>query len=379
MTEAAKVDAALFDAWADDPKSAVALHLRQELLPVEGKGAVFFPPTYAQEDRKKSKSPYTIDTLSDGTKVAMIDSVGSQANRMEPMFRKAKSGQPENHLAKLAPQIEIDIGNDRTVSLFDAGHRLGDAIVRASGLAQVAKEAFAAYRERGDASPIAKLAPTTLVFGAWDSRGEGAKLPRLVSAAIRAWDVDELTRSAQYTPPIDYAKLEVFSEEDKKAAESNAKNPLAQRGYVAVPSVGSHGGIVARGPIARDVTVNLVALRQLDGENGGKLRRYVLALALLAGNDPQDGFLRQGCLLTTDPDSRTRWMSVARTGVRTLLEIDPAVLLSYAEDAARAFGVGEDRRIKFDAALAKKDLTDGDAKKGKKGKGKPDSEEAAAE
>ena len=88
MTEAVTVDSTLIEKWADDPRSAVALHLRQELLPVEGKGSVIFPPTYAQEDR--SESPYTIDKLADGTWVAQIDTVGSQANRMEPLFRKAQ-------------------------------------------------------------------------------------------------------------------------------------------------------------------------------------------------------------------------------------------------------------------------------------------------
>ena len=267
------------------------------------------------------------------------------------------------------PQIEIDIGNERTVSLLDAGHRLGDAIVRASGLAKDAKEAFAAYRERGDASLIGKLAPTTLVFGAWDSRGEGAKLPRLVSATIRAWDVDKLKRSAQYAPPIDYAKLGVFSDDDKQKAEGKPGSNLAQRGYVAVPSVGAHGGVVARGPIYRDVTVNLVALRQLDGQNGEdgkKLRHYILGLTLLAAIDPQDGFLRQGCLLTLDPHVSPQWESVERSGSRTPLTIDPAALEAYAEKAAKAFGVGQDRRVKFDPALAKADLGEANSKKSKK-------------
>jgi CRISPR-associated protein Csb1 len=376
MTETVTVDSALIDKWADDPKSAVALHLRQELLPVEGKGAVIFPPTYAQDERNRNGSPYTIDELSDGTKVAQIDSVGSQANRMEPLFRKAKGDHPNNPLAGLVPQIEIDIGNDRTVSILDAGHRLGDAIVRASGLAKEAKAAFAAYRERGDASLIARLAPTTLVFGAWDSRGDNAKLPRIVSAAIRAWDIDELHRSAQYTPPMDYAALDVFTDEEKQKAEGNAKSPLAQRGFVAVPSVNAPGGIVARGPTYRDVTVNLVALRQLSGEDGEKLRRYVLSLALLAATEPQDGFLRQGCLLTLDPGAPAQWHSVERSGARKPLKIDLGVLEGYARNAAEAFGIGEDRRVKFDPALAKADLGEGEAKRAKKGKEKSGAETA---
>jgi CRISPR-associated protein Csb1 len=134
--------------------------------------------------------------------------------------------------------------------------------------------------------------------------------------------------------------------------------------------VATHGGVVARGAIQRDVTVNLVALRQLDGENGERLRRYVLGLALLAATEPQDGFLRQGCLLTANPDEPAQWNSVARSGARTRLQIDPAVLKAYAEKAAEAFGVGKNKRVKFDPKLASADLGEGEAKRGKKGQQK---------
>ena len=35
------------DACADDPHGPVALHLKETLLPVEGRSGVIFPPTYA--------------------------------------------------------------------------------------------------------------------------------------------------------------------------------------------------------------------------------------------------------------------------------------------------------------------------------------------
>ena len=76
------------NSWADDPNGPVALHLKQKLVPVEGEGGVIFPPTYADIG-------YNIDTLSDGTKVCTIDSVGSQANRMEPIFKAAEPGEPD--------------------------------------------------------------------------------------------------------------------------------------------------------------------------------------------------------------------------------------------------------------------------------------------
>jgi CRISPR-associated protein Csb1 len=184
----------IINSWADDPNGPVALHLKQKLLPVEDEGGVIFPPTYANVG-------YNIDTLSDGTKVCTIDSVGSQANRMEPIFKREP-------YSKLVPQIDIRYGNDKSISILEAGHRLGDALIRSTELQQQAQDAFKLLLDNNDASAIAKLAPTSLVFGVWDSRDTQAKLPRIVQSAIRAWDVDILQRSAQYTPPLDYAALE---------------------------------------------------------------------------------------------------------------------------------------------------------------------------
>lgn len=79
------------DAWATKADGPVALRLKQTLLPVEESG-IIFPPTYADIG-------YNIDTLSDGTRVATIDSVGSQANRLEPIF-KSESKNPEDWLVR---------------------------------------------------------------------------------------------------------------------------------------------------------------------------------------------------------------------------------------------------------------------------------------
>jgi CRISPR-associated protein Csb1 len=380
MTEALspiQVDTSVIDSWADDLRGPVALHLRQRLRPVEDDGTtngggypVIFPPTYAMEERRKY-APYAIDELSDGTKVAQVDSVGAQANRMEPLFKRFPAGRGENPLASLVPQIDIDIGNDRTVSVLDAGHRLGDALVRSSEIKEEVERAFADLQDRGDAAAIARLSPTSLVFGAWDSRGEGAKLPRIVQSVIRAWDVDMLRRSAQYNPPVDYSKLDVFSDEEKQKAEGDTKNPLAQRGFVHVPAVDTHGGIAVRGAIWRDVTVNLIALRQLDApDKGAELRRYVLGLALLAATEPQDGFLRQGCLLTVDPDAPAQWIVVERSGRRLPLRFGEDSVLAYAHAAKARFGIEADRRVKFSNERARADLPSKEEKKSKDDKKK---------
>lgn len=347
-----------------DPKGPVALVLREQLMPVEGENGVFFPPTYARD--KPTDPPYNIDTLSDGTKVATIDSVGSQANRMEPIFAH------DPDLAKLVPQITIDAGGGHAVSIMEAGHRLGDAVVRTSELGAEASAAFEAFLASGDATSIAKLAPTSLVFGVWDSRASQAKLPRIVQSVIRAWDVDQLTRAAQYTPPLDYAKLDVFTEEQKQKSEGNGKSPLAQKGYVAVPSTGAHGGIIARGPIQRDVTINLVALRRLWAkENGDALRRYVLGLCLVAATEPLDGFLRQGCLLVPKPEQPSGWEEVARTGVRTKVALTSEGARRLAAEWAASFGVAAGRTVKFKADAAKAEVdeqAEGTPKRPAKGK-----------
>ncbi len=358
-----------YHSWANENNGQVALHIKQRLVSVEGEKAVIFPPTYADIG-------YNINTLSDGTKVVTIDSEGSQANRIEPIFKRKKDEGPvSNVLSTLVPQIYIKYSDNKCLSIFDIGHRLGDAVIRCTNskkgtteefdLSLAAKEAFNRFLNNNDATGIAKLAPTSLVFGVWDSRGTQAKLPRIIKSIVRAWDVDVLHRSAQYNPPLDYTALDVFNEEEKAKQEGNPKSLLAQRGFVHVPSGKAHGGIIAHGPIERDVTVNLVALRRLAGEKADALQSYILGLALVAATAPLDPFLRQGCLLVPDPKVQGEWMQIERTGHRNPVELNKDTAFAYAKKAADEFGVGPDRTVAFDKERAKEDLdTDKKSKKG---------------
>ena len=344
MTQA--IDNTSLDSWATGQDGPVALHFRQHLVPVEGKGSVFFPPTFAG-------GKYNIDKLSDGTEVALVDSVGAQANRMEPLFL-------EEPLRRLVPQIDVKYGDEKkgtggVVSLLEAGHRLGDAVIRCTELAEEAQAAFLALDKQKDPGPLAKVAPTSLVFGAWDSRDTMTKVPRIVQSVIRAWDVSKLTRSAQYNPALDYSKLDVVTEQEKEKAEGKADSELAKRGYVHVPATDTHGGVVAKGPIIKDVTVNLVALRRLGSDEHAVTRQYVLGLALVAATATQDPFLRQGCLLVPDTEVEARWEAVNRDGTRSEVALTSEAALSYASHAAERFGVGESRSVTFDKARAKQD------------------------
>lgn len=350
----------LMEIWANDPKGPVALTLTQALLPVEGEGGVIFPPTYADQ------KDYGVETLADGRTVVTVDSVGSQANRIEPIFCRSEDGLAENPLATLVPQIDIRYGEGKSVSILEVGHRLGDAMVRSSTLKDMANAAFTRLLDSGDATGIAQLAPTSILFGAWDSRDTQAKLPRIVQSVIRAWDVDVIHRSAQYAPPVDYTALGVYDAEEKK----QIKDKIAERGFGHVPSGEAPGGVVTRGPIERQITINLIALRKLrgDGETSTALRRYILGLALVAATEPLDGFLRQGCLLTPHPDKPAQWNSVGRDGQRTEVELDQQQALALAQKARAEFEVVEDQVHEFDKALAHQDLVDVLGKKAAKTK-----------
>jgi CRISPR-associated protein Csb1 len=343
-----------FDNFLKDDGPA-ALVIREPMMSVEGPHGVIFPATFASGDN--FAGGYNIDEDVNGENVCLIDSVGSQANRMEPLFAKEK-------YAGLVPQIVVNAG-EKAVNLLEAGHRAGDAIVRCSSLQKELQDAFKAIL-KGNAGPMAKIAPTSLVFGVWDSRDTQAKLPRLVASTIRAYNVQKLTRSAQFNPATEFVNDNLLPEPTDKAT----KDAYAQRGFIHVPATGSHGGVIAKGGVRRDATLSLAALRLLKSdsdENTLALRRYILGLALTAFTASPSSYLRQGCLLVSDPDTAHEFVEVYADGKRVAANISHDDAVRYAIDAAAAFGVGESRTVLFESARAAKDIAgEGDTKKSAK-------------
>ena len=367
------------DIWADDPKGYVALHLKQKLVPIEGEGGVIFPPTYADVG-------YNIDTLSDGTKVVTIDSVGSQANRMEPIYKREP-------YSTLVPQIEIELhtkehDGEKHIekrSLLDLAHRSADAVVLSSPtLAPDMAKAFRALKQRGDAGPLCRLAPTSLLFGVWDSRGgSGEKRPRLICSVIRAWDVQPLYGAAQFNSI--WKALDADQQAELKKEEKAKKTKLSEKGFADAPAtfrkVGQSaakqmpefrdgspnperrvlGGVLTSGRIEREITVNLVALRAIGGANEDetkKIRRYLLALALIAATTDVDLFLREGCHLRFAGEDE--WKAIPRRGDPILYDLTSEAaqkeLVKYAEAAVKPFKADWPRTLvhKFDLKEAKK-------------------------
>lgn len=354
-------DVSRFDPWLTTDAFA-ALVIREYLEPVEGPDGVLFPATYAAaEDKKVFPGGYNIDPPEGDKNVCLVDSVGSQANRIEPIFAK-----PE--YAKLVPQIFVKAG-EKAVSILEAGHRAGDALVRCTPLQKELQDAFKAVL-KGNAEPLAKVAPTSLVFGVWDSRDTQAKLPRLVASTIRAFDVKRLKRSAQYNPSTDYIGDKLLEETTDKAL----KDAYAERGFVHVPATGSHGGVIATGEIRRDATLSLAALRLLSAGSDAKktdaLRRYILGLSLVAFLSNASTYLRQGCNLV--PSAKPREFNLVHSdGKREPQALTLATAFEYASAAATAFGVGAAKEVVFDPKLAQADISgEGDTKPTGKGTAK---------
>ena len=331
-----------YDPWlSEDGPAALVKH--DYLMSVEGKDSPVFPATFAAGEDGDFRGGYNIDRFDGERNVCLIDSVGSQANRMEPLFKREK-------YKSLVPQIEIKAG-EHTVNLLDAGHRAADAIVRFSELQESLGHAFKNILDKGDGGPLATIAPTSLLFGVWDSRETGAKLPRLLSSVIRAYDVDAHHRSAQYIPPIDYVAAGVVDEPTDKAA----KDKLSELGLKHVPSSWKHGGVGVRGFIRRDATLSVVGIRNLAASDNGKtlaLRRYILGLGLCAMTAPCTHDLRQGCLLVQDPQREPECALVRHNGKREALQLSHEVAMQYAKAAAEAFGVGKSRTVAFDTKAA---------------------------
>ena len=364
MSETDKFDYTEFDKFLD-PKGPVMIVGQQFLKPasVDATTDIVFPPSYANPSEKKDDPPvYNIDSLdpADPSKnVCVLDSIPSQANRMEPLF-----GLPE--YSSLVPQYSVKFTEDSLpVSILQIGHRLADAAFRGTPLRGPIVQAFKEYA-KGNAVPIAKLGATSLVFGVWDSRGTGVKVPRLINSIIRAFNVSPLKRSAQYSPPIKY--------EQEGLIPAGLEGKPADHGLADVPSTHQIGGVQICGDIRRDFSLNLSTLRALKGttpEETEKLQRYILSLALLAFIATPEPTLRQGCQLL--PKGKPTWKQFFANGDERDWAPDNLNITGFAVAASTDFGVEQPQKqpYVFDKNLLKESIeADSKKKADKKNSGK---------
>jgi len=299
-------------------RDVVAINSTEFLEPASGKGTTIQPATYADRGYNMSGG------------IAVIDSVQSQANRLEAIFK-------EEPYARLVPQIKINETN-----LLDIGHRLADAMVNYSSGNKTVREAFD-KADKGDFTLVAKLNPTALVLGIWDSRHTRLKVPRMLGFSVDANGVGIVRdRAAQYRASIDSetkAMLQRDANAGDNTSEKKTRAKMSEEGFNDIPSFDEKkGGCIAEEIIRRGV-LNFIPLRGYDQA----LRKYLFGLALVMLTYPLDHDYRSGTLLVQDPEKPAKLEIVYRNGTREAVQMTRQQALDFAKDAAKEFGVGENQ------------------------------------
>jgi len=324
--------------------SAAAFRLTLKLEPVSPK---VFPPTY--EGGKYA----TEERLIHGERLpcVLLDSVPSQANRMELALQDAVDG-GEIEL----PLVAVDftaVGNPsvQKITSLQAPHRIVDAILRDSILGNGKKATKFRASEIGKeldqlssgyATPLLKHAPHCLVFGIWDSTGPrgglGVKFSRAVVSEIIGVNAVPGVKTSSRIDPLNiransgtlYRAKDGWTLDESEAIKEKAK-PV-KLGKDGKPSEANHGNVtptISDGGFTIDyaeqtTVLSLPALRRLrfPAESGEKsqpesdvaARAYLASIGLLgatlaieAGYD-----LRSRCILrATD---RVEWSLLGKPG-----------------------------------------------------------------
>jgi len=379
--------------------SAAAVRLRVTLQPAGGEGTKVFPPTYSggvYATEKRFIDGKLIDCV-------LLDSVQSQANRLEQAllqgYRDGKLRFPLIAVQFPGQSGGVNLSDIGEVTTLDAPHRVFDAILRDSvtsdGLPFRPQVRVKAVEDKPDekkadekkgkakgkspngkgpeatsaegtevalanvryATPLLKLCPTALVFGAWDSTGAagglGNKFARAVVSEIVGVNAVVGIRTSSRIDPLGIEKGEiyesavdgsyvVFAEEarqERVKAKEGGKDKEAdalalfkrKAGDKGKPSEINHGNVtpdIVRSkdgtPIGGGVTVahaeqttvlSLAALRRLrfpakpgeaskpEADLAARTVLAALALAAIAHQmDPPDYFLRSNCQLVLEDD-----------------------------------------------------------------------------
>lgn len=346
------------------------------LQPIGGRGDKLLPPTYPGERNNDPPRHVFERRRIDGEDIwcVLIDSVQSQANRLEEALLAAADGEGLSESLPI-PFVSVDFSGagleplDRITSL-DAPHRVYDAILRDSLLGEVPfmqsdEGRRLAAAKPADASALLEISPTALVFGAWHSQGEGgglgAKFPRTIVSEIVAINtpveemvVDRRTgeigartagrRTGSRIDPLGILrKVEVF----KGASGWSTDRQSAGRGAKkARPSEINHSNIaptveplgVTCDHAEHRATITLAGIRRLrfgGGERDAEGRTLVASLGLLAiaEQDARGYALRSRCDLVCEeaaPLELVNW-----DGTTTAVEIDRANAQALYREAYR--------------------------------------------
>ena len=377
-------------------REAAAIRRRQRLQPAGGQGDKIFPPTYPGDNNVATHVFERRRMDGEEKTCVLIDSVQSQANRMEEaLLAAAEAGRIP------VPRLVVDfpgagLNSVGAISSLDAPHRIFDAILRDSEIAgqrfgdsdlgKALKQATAR-----DASAILQASPTSLLFGVWNSTGEGgglgAKFARAIVSEIIGVDVpvvevaDRRTgevalrtagrRTGSRIDPLGISKdVPIYTHKDSDSDWTH--DPADAKGGPKKPELfkgrkGSHGeagsaakinhGNIPPSVAALGVTcdhalqtlvITLAGLRRLRFGGGAErdeaARTYLAALGLVAAleADRQGHALRSRCDLVCDGHAPLELIGFDGSATEIALDADTAVELHQ-----RAFDAAVDAKFQL--------------------------------
>ena len=376
-------------------KSAAGLRLRLKLQPLYGEGGTIFPCTVA--GGKYLLSPRRVPGHAENLPCVIIDSVQSQANRLEDALLEDIHAKriflPHVETAFPEDQLQKSVGRGGKLTCFDAPHRIFDAILRDSvddagkhfPLTPVGEAVIKASSQ--NATALFDVSPASLLFGSWDSTGIsgglGEKYSRCVVSELVGINAVEGVRAGTRVDPLNAAS-EVFTSVDaeakdaiwqdlKKRASAKkktiTKSSEINHGSIIFPKKGEnlHGGVTVD-YVQQATTISLAALRQLRFPVKGKdtaetsaAAQAVLAAIALHGaalNTERGWFLRSRCDLTLADGESVAWevLGLDGTAKQTLNSDATRKLLQEAIAAAKQAGLpwrDEPIRLTPSAALLK--------------------------
>ncbi|MHB1327497.1 MAG: type I-G CRISPR-associated RAMP protein Csb1/Cas7g [Gemmatimonadales bacterium] len=361
----------------------VAIRVRQRLQPAGGAGDKIFPPTYATGDQKLK---YAVEVRKiDGKDVqcVLLDSVASQANRMEEALLSAWQA---DDLAFPVLSVKFDdheLSDIGSITTLQAPHRIADAILRDAIVEQggrailfrdtVEGRAYTNASTR-NATVVFELCPTALVFGVWDSTGPkgglGAKFQRALTSEIMAIDASTGVKVGSRIDPLAIgSNVEIYHRADdptdwtidpNEAQKDKNNKPVlfsrsggdGKKGKASsvnhsnvAPTVDSFSGGITFDHAVQTVVLSLPALRKLhftstiDGaaldanaEAAARTTLAALGLAAIVHLRERGYDLRSRSLLV--PEGELNLEIVSPSGASHVVTIKPADVNKLVKDAA---------------------------------------------
>ncbi len=364
----------------------VAIRGTATLEPAGGPGDKIFPPTHVVDgkDKNTAGAKYAFETRRIGghdVKCVLIDSVQSQANRMEEALEGLWG---EKKIA--LPVVSVDFSSvapevGRVTSL-SAPHRIADALLRDSllngqlfRLSEIGKSFT--YASTKNATALFKVCPTGLVFGLWDSTGpkrdRGVKVQRAIVSEIvginavagsktsSRIDPAQLVNAAAvlYRKRLEAGELLTWTYNESEAERGPVGNEpevplkwgakrdgdkwkqgegkLTSANHSNIPpTIDSLGGGVTIDEARHTVVLSLASLRRLGFTTGAEEARTVLAaLGLLAvfAAESRGHDLRSRCLLVPKKGASLKLEAVSRDGSTTPVDLDLAGAIALYNEA----------------------------------------------